>query len=232
MSSSHSTNRAEKARLAVLISGNGSNLQALIDACDTGTLDADITLVISNRPNAFGLERARRAGIETAVIDHRQFPDRAGFDRALAERLEQAEVDWIVLAGFMRILTPEFVQRFLGRMINIHPSLLPRHPGLDTHARALEAGDEEHGATVHFVTPTVDAGPAILQGRLAVKPGESAEALQQRVHEMEHRIYPQAVAWLVSGKVAFEGDQASWLGHPIRTPGLLDESARLTPPTT
>jgi len=232
VSSSHATNRAEKARLAVLISGNGSNLQALIDACASGGLNADITLVISNRADAFGLERARRAGIKTAVIDHRQFTDRASFDRALADRLEQVGADWIVLAGFMRILTPEFVQRFLGRMINIHPSLLPKHPGLNTHARAIEAGDEKHGATVHFVTPTVDAGPAILQGQLAVAPGESAEALQQRVHTLEHRIYPQALRWLIEGAIGFDGETATWEGRPVRTVGRLTADGQLLPPET
>lgn len=220
------------ARLAVLISGSGSNLQALIDACQTGRLDADIGLVISNRPDAYGLERARRAGIETAIIDHRQFADRASFDQALAERLEQADVDWVVLAGFMRILTPEFVLRFLGRMINIHPSLLPRHPGLDTHARALEAGDEVHGATVHFVTPTVDAGPAILQGWLTVDATETAEQLRHRVHVLEHRIYPQALRWLIDGSVGFDGEQATWLNRPIQTAGELKADGTLQPPKT
>ncbi len=220
------------ARLAVLISGNGSNLQAIIDACRSGQLNAEVVLVVSNRPGAYGLERARTAGIDTATLDHKDYADRAAFDAALAERLEQADADWIVLAGFMRILTSAFVERFLGRLINIHPSLLPKYPGLDTHARALEANDAEHGATVHFVTPTVDAGPAILQGRLAIQPDDTVDDLQRRVYTLEHQIYPQAIRWLVDGKAAFENGQATWSHRPIRSPGLLDDSGTLTSPKT
>lgn len=218
------------ARLAVLISGNGSNLQAIIDACRSGQLNAEVALVLSNRPQAYGLERARNAGIDTMTLDHKDYADRAAFDAALAGKLEQADVDWIVLAGFMRILTTAFVERFLGRLINIHPSLLPKYPGLDTHARALEANDDEHGATVHFVTPTVDAGPAILQGRLAIQAGDTADDLQRRVYTLEHQIYPVAIQWLIEGKVAFEDGKATWLHRPICIPGLLDETGTLTPP--
>jgi phosphoribosylglycinamide formyltransferase-1 len=207
------------ARVCVLISGNGSNLQALIDACAGHKMPAEIIQVISNRADAFGLQRAQKAGIPTAVLDHKTFSDRAAFDTALADLISQSQPDWIVLAGFMRILTPEFVQRFLGKLINIHPSLLPRHPGLNTHARALAAKDTEHGATVHFVTPTVDAGPAIIQGVLTVQAEESVELLQARVHHLEHQIYPQALAALVAGLVRYENGQAQWAaGSPPHTP--------------
>ncbi|MHB8919925.1 MAG: phosphoribosylglycinamide formyltransferase [Halothiobacillus sp.] len=194
----------------MLISGNGSNSQAMIDACARGSVAADIVQVISNRPDAFGLVRAQNAGIPTAILDHKNFPDRAGFDAALADLIEQSQPDWVVLAGFMRILTPEFVQRFLGKLINIHPSLLPKYPGLDTHARALEAGDAQHGATVHFVTPTIDAGPVIIQGVLTIQPHESLESLTARVHQLEHRIYPAALAALVAGDVKFEDARTVW----------------------
>jgi len=182
-------------------------------------MPAEIIQVISNRADAFGLQRAQKAGIPTAVLDHKTFSDRAAFDTALADLISQSQPDWIVLAGFMRILTPEFVQRFLGKLINIHPSLLPRHPGLNTHARALAAKDTEHGATVHFVTPTVDAGPAIIQGVLTVQAEESVELLQARVHHLEHQIYPQALAALVAGLVRYENGQAQWAaGSPTHTP--------------
>jgi phosphoribosylglycinamide formyltransferase-1 len=210
------TQTTARARLCVLISGNGSNLQALLDACAKNELAADVIQVISNRADAFGLQRAQKAGIPTAVLDHKTFSDRAAFDTALAETIARCQPDWVVLAGFMRILTPEFVQRFLGKLINIHPSLLPSHPGLNTHARALAARDAEHGATVHFVTPTVDAGPAIIQGVLAVEPDESVESLQARVHQLEHQIYPAALAALVAGEVHYAHGQAVWTGN--RTP--------------
>lgn len=197
-------------RVSVLVSGNGSNLQALINACHNGTTPADIVQVISNRADAFGLTRAREAGIATAFIDHRLFGDRAAFDAALADELCEVNADFVVLAGFMRILTPDFVNRFLGKLINIHPSLLPKYPGLDTHARVLAAGDKEHGATVHFVTPTVDAGPAIVQGILNVQPDESLEHLKARVHALEHRIYPQALTWLAKGAVRFVDGAVVW----------------------
>ena len=213
------TQTTPRARVCVLISGNGSNLQALIDACARHEMPAEIIQVISNRADAFGLQRAQKAGIPTAVLDHKAFSDRAAFDAALADLISQSQPDWVVLAGFMRILTPEFVQRFIGKLINIHPSLLPRHPGLNTHARALAAEDTEHGATVHFVTPTVDAGPAIIQGVCAVQAEESAESLQARVHQLEHQIYPLALAALVAGAVRYEHGQAQWAsGNPANAP--------------
>lgn len=212
------------ARLCVLISGSGSNLQAILDACANGTLPATVVRVISNRADAYGLERARAAGIATEVLDHRQFPDRAAFDAALAERIDASQPDWIVLAGFMRILTADFVAHFLGRLINIHPSLLPKYPGLDTHARALVAGEHEHGATVHFVTPTVDAGPPIIQGVLPLSPSADIPNIQNRVHALEHRIYPEALRLLIDGAVRFDAGTAVW--HDGRTtPIQLNEAS-------
>lgn len=199
-----------KARLCVLISGNGSNLQAISDACANHQLDAQIVQVISNRADAYGLLRAQQAQIPTEMLDHTKFADRLRFDAALARLIEQSQPDFIVLAGFMRILSTGFVERFLGKLINIHPSLLPKYPGLDTHVRALAAGDKEHGATVHFVTPTVDAGPPIVQGVLAVSPDDSVDTLKARVHRLEHIIYPRALDLLIKGAVCFRGQRVHW----------------------
>lgn len=217
---------ASKARLVVLASGNGSNFQAIIDACEDGRLDADIVLLIVNRPGAYALERARIHGIATQVIDHKAHPDRETFDAVLAEAIDAVAPDWIVMAGFMRILTDGFVNGFLGRLINIHPSLLPKYPGLDTHARALGAGDRAHGATVHFVTPTVDAGPPIVQGQIEITPDETVEGLKQRIHTIEHRIYPLAIEWLIEGKIDFDRASAQ------TRPAVVDASgAVIVPPS-
>ncbi len=214
-----------KARLAVLASGNGSNFQAIIDACEDGRLDAQIVLLIVNRPSAYALERARAHGIATQVIDHKAHPDREAFDAVLAEAIDAAHPDWIIMAGFMRILTDGFVNRFLGRLINIHPSLLPKYPGLDTHARALGAGDRAHGATVHFVTPTVDAGPPIVQGQIEITPDDTVERLKQRIHGIEHCIYPLAIEWLIEGKTDFDRASAQ------TNPAVVDASgAQIVPP--
>ncbi len=184
-------------RIVVLISGHGSNLQALIDAEQRGELNGGhIVAVISNRAEAYGLERARKAGIPAESLSHKDFPERADYDAALMTRIDAHRPDLVVLAGFMRILTPAFVQHYAGRLINIHPALLPKYPGMHTHARAIEAGEAEHGATVHFVTEGVDEGPAILQGRVPVLPDDTPETLQQRVHAIEHKIYPEAVRLL------------------------------------
>ncbi|MEO1751800.1 phosphoribosylglycinamide formyltransferase [Thiofaba sp. EF100] len=189
-------------RIVVLISGHGSNLQALIDAERRGELGGgQLVAVFSNRADAFGLERARQAGIPTEVISHKDFPERAAFDAALMARIDTYRPDLVVLAGFMRILTPAFVQHYAGRLINIHPSLLPKYPGMHTHARAIEAGDAEHGATVHFVTEGVDEGPVILQGHVPVRPDDTPETLQQRVHAIEHQIYPEAVRRLCTQRL-------------------------------
>nr|VFJ60910.1 MAG: formyltetrahydrofolate-dependent phosphoribosylglycinamide formyltransferase [Candidatus Kentron sp. DK] len=189
--------------IVVLISGRGSNLQAIIDAADRD-LPVEIRAVISNQPDAFGLERARRAGIGTAVLSHRSFSSREAFDAALQSAIEKFEPRLVVLAGFMRILTPGFVRHFAGRLINIHPALLPQLPGLDTHERAIAAGLKEHGATVHFVTEEVDAGPIIAQAKVPVLPGDTPDTLAGRVLVEEHRIFPEAIRMVLAGQTAEE----------------------------
>jgi len=191
-------------RTAILISGSGTNLQAFIDAVAAGNLDLDLCIVFSNKPDAYGLERAKKAGIPTACIEHGNFPDRESFDRAVIEELDRYAPDLLILAGFMRILSPAFVDHYKGRILNIHPALLPKYPGLNTHQRALDAGEEWHGSTVHFVTEELDGGPRILQGRLRIDPAESADELQTRVQAIEHKIYPEAAGLVGSGRVVFE----------------------------
>jgi len=187
--------------VVVLISGSGSNLQALIDGVADGYLPVGVRAVISNRADAQGLRRAERAGIPTRVLDHKDFARREDYDRALIELIDGFSPGLLVLAGFMRILTPGFVQHYHGRLLNIHPSLLPRYRGLHTHKRVLEAGDEEHGASVHFVTEELDGGPLILQVRVPVQPDDDAESLAARVLRHEHRIYPQVVRWFAEGRL-------------------------------
>lgn len=186
-------------KLAVLVSGRGSNLQALIDACATAGFPATIVLVLSNEPDAGGLKRAESAKIPTAVICHRDYPDRGAFEEALHARLSETGPDLICLAGFMRVLGAGFVGRWEGRIINIHPSLLPELKGLNTHARALEAGHTEHGCSVHYVTAALDDGPVILQARVPVLTGDTPDSLAARVLEQEHRIYPEAVRMIAEG---------------------------------
>ncbi|WP_425317183.1 phosphoribosylglycinamide formyltransferase [Stutzerimonas chloritidismutans] len=186
--------------VVVLISGSGSNLQALIDS-QAEDNPARIRAVISNRADAFGLTRAQDAGIPTAVLDHKAFDGRESFDAALMEAIDGHAPDLVILAGFMRILTPGFVRHYQGRLLNIHPSLLPKYKGLDTHRRALEAGDSEHGCSVHFVTEELDGGPVAIQAALAVEPGENIEQLTQRVHAAEHQIYPLAMRWFAGGRL-------------------------------
>jgi phosphoribosylglycinamide formyltransferase-1 len=183
----------EKAKIAVLISGNGSNLQALIDACAAPHFPAEIILVISNKADAYGLQRAYYAHIPTRIISHRDFPERTSFDNALHEALTQSGAELVCLAGFMRLLTPAFTAAWEGRMINIHPSLLPLHKGLNTHQRVLEAGDAYTGATVHYVVADMDAGEIIVQEQVAVDSNDTAHSLQQKVHAIEHDIYPRAL---------------------------------------
>ena len=201
-------------RTVILISGSGTNLQSFIDKVESGELDLDLCLVFSNRPDAFGLERAKKAGVPTACIEHGDYEDRESFDRAVAEIIDGYEPDLIVLAGFMRILSPWFVHHYEGKVLNIHPALLPKYPGLNTHQRALDAGDEWHGSTVHFVTEELDGGPRILAGRLRVNPKETAADLQHRVQAVEHRIYPEAAALVGSGRVTFR-DGACWIDGSI-----------------
>jgi phosphoribosylglycinamide formyltransferase-1 len=196
---------AKRMRTAILISGRGSNMVALIEAAKAADFPAEIALVAANLPEAGGLERAAAAGIATTSVDHRPFGrDREAFERALDAELQAHGIELIVLAGFMRVLTPWFVTRWQGRMINIHPSLLPNFRGTHTHARALEAGVAEHGCTVHFVVPELDAGPTILQAKVPVLPGDDEASLSARVLEQEHRIYPQALALVASGAVKLE----------------------------
>ena len=207
-------------RLAVLISGRGTNLQAFIDACDSGDLPARISLVISNKPEAAGLLRAERAGIPTRCIDHRDYPSREAFDAALVNELGEHAVDLVVLAGFMRILTPVLIEPYLGRLLNIHPSLLPKYPGLNTHQRALDAGDLEAGATVHFVTQELDGGPPVIQARVAIHAGDTAESLAARVAESEYRIYVIAARWYLQERLALTARGATLDGEPIPATGI------------
>ena len=192
-----------KKRVAVLISGRGSNMTALIEAAKAIDYPAEIVLVVSNRPEAPGLARARDAGVETAVVDHAQFgEDREAFERALDDELRAHRIDLVCLAGFMRLLTPWFVTRWSGRMLNIHPALLPQFKGLQTHRRALAARVKRHGATVHFVVPEMDAGPIVEQDSIAVGDGDTEETLAERVLEVEHRIYPRALRIVAEGRAS------------------------------
>jgi len=189
-------------RAVILISGRGSNMQALLEA----GLPVDFTCVISNRPEAAGLAIAARHGVPTAVVDHRQHDGRAAFDAALAEEIDRHAPDLVILAGFMRVLTEDFVRHYANRLVNIHPALLPAFPGLDTHARALAAGVKLHGCTVHFVTPEVDAGPIIAQAAVPVLADDTPETLAARVLRQEHRLFPLAVRWLAEGRVRLRED--------------------------
>lgn len=212
--------------VVVLISGSGSNLQALIDSSQA---DADsskssplrIRAVISNRADAYGLERAKAAGIDTCVLDHKAFADREAFDAALVEAIDACEPHLVVLAGFMRILSSDFVRHYAGRLLNIHPSLLPKYKGLHTHQRALEAGDGEHGCSVHFVTEELDGGPLVVQAVIPVRPGDSLDSLAQRVHKQEHLIYPLAVRWFAEGRLRLDAQGAMLDGQPLPGTGHL-----------
>ena len=207
---------------AILISGSGTNLQSFIDDVASGELELSLSIVFTNRANAYGLTRARDAGIATACIEHRDYADRQSFDRAVAQMLDKAEPELLLLAGYMRILSPWFVNHYAGRILNIHPALLPAFPGLDTHQRVLDADDTWHGSTVHFVTDELDAGPRILQGRLAVDADESADELATRVQVIEHQIYPQAASWFANGRLAYH-DGAAWLdGERLDEPIVMD----------
>ena len=210
----------EQPRLAILISGRGSNMQAFIDACSNGELHATISVVISNNPGAAGLQVAATAGISTCCIDHRAYDGREPFDQALVDELTSHDVDLVILAGFMRILTPVFIKPFAGRLLNIHPSLLPKYPGLNTHQRALDAGDTEAGVTVHFVTAELDGGPPILQARVPIVAGDTADTLAARVIIEEHVIYPIAARWYLQGRLQLTARGAYLDGAPIPTTGI------------
>lgn len=198
-------------RIVVLISGNGSNLQAIIDA----DLPIEIAAVISNKADAFGLVRARKAGIPTHAIPHQNFESREAFGLALREQIDQYQPDLVVLAGFMRRLDDVFVHHFLGKMINIHPSLLPKYPGLNTHRRALEAGDKQHGISIHFVTTELDGGPVIAQSRCEIHRNDTENDLKTRVHELEHALYPAVIGWFAAGKVTLHQDQVELDGKLV-----------------
>lgn len=207
--------------IVVLISGSGSNLQALIDAIAKREIEGTISAVISNRNDVLGLKRAQKAGIKTHVVDHKNYAQREIFDAQLIHQIDQYEPDLIVLAGFMRILTPDFVRRYEGKMLNIHPSLLPKYPGLHTHQRALENGDTEHGATVHFVTSELDSGPNIIQAKVPVLKQDTPDTLSVRVQEQEHIIYPIAVKWYVEGRLQMIDQQAMLDEEQLPESGLL-----------
>ena len=202
-----------RTRIAILISGRGSNMVSLIEAAQAPDYPAEIVLVASNRPDAPGLARAAEAGLATAAVDHRAFSDRAAFERALDAELRRHGVDLLVLAGFMRVLTPWFVESWAGRMINIHPSLLPLFRGTHTHAQALDAGVRVHGCTVHFVVPELDAGPIVAQAVVPVLPEDDEDSLSARVLVQEHRIYPAALALVASGRARLDG------GRVVFAPG-------------
>ena len=207
--------KLRRSRMVVLISGNGSNLQAIIDACHEGHIFGDVVAVISNESSAYGLNRAKNAGIEAVTLPHKDFPTRADYDSALSQHIDGFEPDLIVLAGFMRILTANTVRQYRGRIINIHPSILPLYPGLNTHERALADQVSTHGATVHFVTEALDGGPIILQGRVKVLDNDSEETLAAKVHVVEHQIYPKVIAWFSTGRLSMREDTALLDDTPI-----------------
>lgn len=205
--------------VVVLISGSGSNLQALIDSLADVPSSAVIRAVVSNRADAYGLERALQAGIETCFLDHKAYADRESFDAALVQAIDGFQPDLVLLAGFMRILSPGFVRHYHGRLLNIHPSLLPKYKGLHTHQRALEAGDAEHGCSVHFVTEELDGGPLVVQAAIPVQSDDTPETLAQRVHAQEHLIYPLAMRWFAEGRLRLDEHGATLDGEPLAATG-------------
>jgi phosphoribosylglycinamide formyltransferase-1 len=205
--------------VVVLLSGTGSNLQALIDSTQAGGNPARISAVISNRADAYGLERARNAGIPTQTLEHSGFEGREAFDAALIKLIDQYQPHLVVLAGFMRILSAGFVRHYQGRLLNIHPSLLPKYKGLHTHRRALEAADAEHGCSVHFVTEELDGGPLVVQAVIPVQLGDTPQTLAQRVHTQEHQIYPLAVRWFAEGRLSLSEHGAVLDGQPVPASG-------------
>ena len=207
--------------VVVLLSGTGSNLQALIDSNDVKDSPARIRAVISNRADAYGLQRAKDAGIETRVLDHKAFEGREAFDAALIKIIDEFKPQLVVLAGFMRILSADFVRHYQGRLLNIHPSLLPKYKGLHTHQRALEAGDREHGCSVHFVTEVLDGGPLVVQAVIPVEADDSPHSLAQRVHTQEHRIYSLAVRWFAEGRLSLDEQGALLDGQLLAASGHL-----------
>ena len=210
--------QAQKPRILVLASGSGTNLQALIDASRERDFPGQIVAVGCNRPGAFALERAAQANVESFVVDHTRYDSREEFDAALMAEIRRWNPDVIVLAGFMRILTTDFVRAFRGIMLNIHPSLLPKYTGLNTHARALEAGDTLHGVSIHFVTEELDGGPVIAQAEVEVAPDDTPESLAEKVREKEHILYPIVVRWFCEGRIQLHDDQVLFDGEPMPAP--------------
>jgi phosphoribosylglycinamide formyltransferase-1 len=210
-------------RIAVLVSGSGSNLQAIMDRAAAGDIPVEIAGVVSDRADAYALERARGAGVPAITVEYAACGSRAAFGERLGAELDALGPDAVALAGFMRILPDALVQRYRGRMLNVHPSLLPRYPGLDTYRRALEAGDAWHGSTVHFVIPELDAGPAIIQYRVRVRPGDTEHTLRERVQRGEHVIYPRAIGWLATGRVEHRADGVWIDGSRTTSPVVVDE---------
>lgn len=209
--------------IAVLISGSGSNLQAIMEAIDRGDVRARVSAVVSDQPDAFGLERAARAGVPAECIPSADHKDRDSYDAALARRLDDLAPGLVVLAGFMRILTPRVVERWEGRMLNIHPSLLPAYKGLHTYRRVLEAGERHHGTSVHFVTEELDGGPVIAQARLTIGPDDTEDTLRTRVLAMEHRLYPDVVGWFADGRLRHDGDRVLLDGRMLDAPVIRTE---------
>ncbi|MGF1760588.1 phosphoribosylglycinamide formyltransferase [Photobacterium sagamiensis] len=206
--------------IVVLISGNGSNLQAIIDACQNGTIeDAKVAAVLSNKADAYGLERARQAGIEAVPLAASDYADREAYDKAMAEQIDSFEPELVILAGFMRILSDEFVRHYQGKMLNIHPSLLPKYTGLHTHQRALDAGDKEHGTSVHFVTEELDGGPVILQAKVPIFAEDTVEEVTARVQQQEHRIYPLVANWFLQDRLVMENEAAVLDREPLPPQG-------------
>jgi phosphoribosylglycinamide formyltransferase-1 len=216
--------REGKLKLAVLISGRGSNLLAIAQACRDGRLDASIELVLSDRGDAAGLTAAAALGLARAVIDRGEFAARESFETALAAAIDRSGAELVLLAGFMRILSAQFAQSYAGRLLNIHPSLLPKYKGLDTHRRVLEAGEREHGASVHFVTGELDGGPVICQGRLAVRAGDSPQSLAARVLAVEHRLYALAIGLIAAGRLQLCGNTILLDGRALEAPIIEDEA--------
>ncbi len=212
-----SSTQPNRCRFVILISGRGSNMQTLVQACENQDWPAEVSAVIASRPDAAGLRWAAERGIATAALFHKDYASREAFDAALAEEIDRHRPDYVLLAGFMRVLTPGFVNHFAGRLVNIHPSLLPAFPGLHTHAQALATGVRIHGCTVHFVTPVLDNGPIIAQGCVPVLAGDTPDALAERVLQVEHQAYPAAMNWLAHGRVTLTADQRVEVqGDPAR----------------
>lgn len=211
-------------RIVVLISGGGSNLQSLLDECANGSINGQIVAVISNRPAVMGLQRAVKAGVDALTIDHKAFDNRENFESELSQCINRYQPDIVVLAGFMRILTESFVTQFLGKMVNIHPSLLPKYPGLDTHKRAIEACDELAGATVHFVTPELDGGPLIIQGAVPIQTNDSEMDVSKRVLACEHKLYPEALRWLCDDRLTYAEGKAIFDGKVLQVPARLSDT--------